>query len=192
VAAARAGVPVGASAATLDALRRLPPLPFYRRYTWGAATPLGDLALEPFEDDSLALVAAPGHSPDHHVVWDAGSGTLFGGDLFLGVRVRIAHHAEEPRRLVESLRAAAALRPARLFDAHRGPVADPTSALTAKADWLDETIAAIDRRVTAGWSDAAIRREVLGREEVTGYFSLGEYSRTNLVRAVRASGRSEA
>ena len=184
--AARLGIPVGASPATVAALRRLPPLPLYRRYTWGTAVPLIG-PLDPFADDALALTPSPGHSHDHHVVWDAERETLFGGDLFLGVRVKIAHHAEDPRELVRSLRAAAALRPARLFDAHRGPVPTPVAALTAKADWLDETIAAIDRRIADGWTDAAIRNELLGPEEATGYFSFGEYSRINFIRAVRRS-----
>ena len=185
--ATRLGLPIGAASATLAALGGSSPIGFYRRYTWGAMAPLDPGALEPFTDDVLTLLPTPGHSPDHHAVWDAATGTLFGGDLFLGVRVRIARADEDPRRLLASLRAAAALGPARLFDAHRGLVRDPVAALGAKADWLEETIAAVEGRAAAGLSDAAIRREVLGREEMTGYFSLGDYSRTNFVRAVRAS-----
>ena len=186
---ARLGLPLGAAPATLDAIRRQERIGFYRRYTWGAMEPLEGRQPEPFVDDALTLLATPGHSPDHHAVWDAETGTLFGGDLFLGVRVRIARADENPRALVASLRAAAALRPARLFDAHRGPIRDPVGALTAKADWLDETIAAVERLAAEGLSDAAIRRAVLGREEVTGYFSLGDYSRTNFVRAIRSQLR---
>jgi len=181
----RRGVPVGAAPATLDALRAPRPIGFYRRYTWGTPPPLGDAAVQPFAHDALRLVPTPGHSRDHHVVWDAERETVFGGDLFLGVRVRIAHPGEEPRRLVESLRAVAALAPRRLFDAHRGLVPDPVPLLVAKADWLEETIAAVERRVAEGWSDDAIRREVLGREGTVGYFSAGDYSKISLVRAVR-------
>ena len=181
----RLGVPVGAAPATLDALRAPRPIGFYRRYTWGTMPPLGDAAVEPFEHEALRLVPTPGHSRDHHVVWDAERETLFGGDLFLGVRVRIAHPGEEPRRLVESLRAVAALSPRRLFDAHRGLVPKPVPLLLAKADWLDETIASIERRVAEGWTDEAIRRDVLGREGAVGHFSAGDYSKISLVRAVR-------
>lgn len=182
---ARRGLPVGAAPETVDALRAVPPIGFYRRYTWGAMTPLDHAPLAPFDHDALRLVPTPGHSPDHHVVWDAERGTLFGGDLFLGVRVRVAHPGEEPRRLVASLRAAAALSPERLFDAHRGLIPNPAALLAAKADWLEETIAAIDCRTAEGWSDDAIRREVLGAEGMIGYFSMGNYSKTNFVRAVR-------
>ncbi|MFL5576311.1 MAG: MBL fold metallo-hydrolase [Gemmatimonadaceae bacterium] len=182
----RRGLPLGAGPATLDALRSIAPLGFYRRYTWGTMPPLDGAAREAFTHDALRLVHTPGHSHDHHAVWDAERETLFGGDLFLGVRVRIAHPGEDPRRLAVSLRAAAALYPARLFDAHRGPITDrPAALLAAKADWIEETVAAVDRRIAQGWSDDAIRREVLGREGMVGFFSLGEYSKVNFVRAVR-------
>ena len=191
---ARLGLPIGLAAATLDALRMVGPIGFYRRYTWGTMPSLGEAPVTPLAGEELAatglaLLPTPGHSSDHHAVWDAERETLFGGDLFLGVKVRVAHPGENPRQLAESLRAAAALRPKRLFDAHRGAVLDdPTAKLLAKAAWIEETVGEIDRLVAAGWSDAAIRRRVLGREEVAGYFSRGDYSRGNFVRAVRGTG----
>jgi endoribonuclease LACTB2 len=180
------GVPLVASAATLAAVRAVGPIGFYRRFTWGAMPPLRS-AVAPFNPAPFALLPAPGHSPDHHIVWDAERETLFGGDLFLGVKVRVAHHGEDPRLLARTARMAADLRPRRLFDAHRGLVERPTAALRAKADWLEETIGRIDRRIAEGWSDRAIRTDVLGPEEPTGYFSLGDYSRLMFVRAVRDS-----
>lgn len=181
---AGAGIPIAASRATLAALRDPAPIRLYRRLTWGSTPPLRTDVIA-FEPDDLELIAAPGHSPDHHVVWDSGTGTLFGGDLYLGVKVRIAHPGEEPRVLAKTLRELAALGPARLFDAHRGFVPDPTPLLRAKADWVDETVASIERRIHAGASDSAIVRELFGGESLPGYFSGGDYSRGNFVRAVR-------
>ena len=181
---ARAGVPIAASEATLGRLRSPLPIKPYRRVTWGSAPPLESPVL-PFDDDGLSLVAAPGHCPDHHVVWDASEGTLFGGDLYLGVKVRIAHPSEDPRLLVRTLREIARLNPARLFDAHRGFVPNPTPLLVAKADWTDEMIAAIERRIAAAATDGQIVRELFGGESLPGYFSGGDYARINFVRAVR-------
>jgi len=182
------GLPLAMSEATRAAVRDVRAIGFYRRFTWQQMVPLpADAPV--FDPAPLALVAMPGHSSDHHAVWDAERETLFAGDLFLGVRVRVAHPGEDPRQLSASLRAAAALAPRRLFDAHRGPVANPVAMLNAKADWIDATIAAIERRLADGWSDHAVRRAVLGREEMAGYFSRGDYSRTNFVRAVRAGMR---
>jgi glyoxylase-like metal-dependent hydrolase (beta-lactamase superfamily II) len=187
---ARLGISIEASAATLARLRSPEPIRLYRRVTWGAAPPLVS-PVAPFEVDDLTLLPAPGHSADHHVVWDAREGTLFGGDLYLGVKVRVAHPGENPRVLARTLRTIAALGPARLFDAHRGFVANPAPLLAAKADWTEETIAAIERRIEAGAADSAIVRELFGGESLPGYLSGGDYSRTNFVRAVRG-GRKEA
>jgi len=181
---AQRGVPIGADVATLVALHDRHRIRFYRRFTWGTPEPLRS-AVVPFVDDNLRLVAAPGHTSDHHVVWDAREGTLFSGDLFLGVKVTVAHAFERPRELVRTLRAAISLGPRRMFDAHRGLVPGPVGALEAKAVWLEETIGRIDSLARRGWRDAAIQRAVLGREGLVGFLSAGEYSKRSLVRAVR-------
>ena len=139
---ARRGIPIAASAETLTRMRSPVPIRAYRRFTWGSAPPLRS-SVTPFEDDRLRLVAAPGHCSDHQIVWDDADGTVFGGDLYLGVKVRIAHPGEDPRLLAATLRRVASLGPTRLFDAHRGYVPNPAPLLAAKADWTEETIAAI-------------------------------------------------
>lgn len=183
------GIPVWISPATRAAFADLGRVPVYRRFVWGAPLPLApaagrqaheSIALPP----GMEVLHAPGHTDDHHVVWDNETGTLFGGDLFLGVRVRVAHHSERPRTVVASLRRLAALGPARLFDAHRGSVPTPTAALHAKADWLEETIAAVERRAAAGQALRKIRDELLGREPVEYYVSFNEYSKLQLVQAI--------
>jgi len=181
---ARAGIPIAAGAETLTMLRAPDPIRLYRRATWGSTPPLRS-AVTAFMDADFRLVAAQAHSADHHVLWDATRGALFGGDVCLGVMVRIADAGEDPRLLARTLRAVAALGPDRLFDAHRGFVANPVPLLRAKADWTDETVAAIERRVAADAPDDVIVEELFGGESLPGYLSGGDYSRTNFVRAVR-------
>jgi hypothetical protein len=118
------------------------------------------------------------------VVWDDERRILDSGDLFLGVKVRIAHRHESPRLLVQSLRVVAALEPRLLLDAHRGVLHQPTPLLRAKIAWMEETIGAIETLAMQGLDEHEIRRRVLGREEFTGYLSVGEYSRQALVHAV--------
>ena len=183
------GLPMAIAPPTLDQLRASgASIRFYRRYVWGIAPPVLTPVV-PFEGDGLRAIHAPGHSLDHHVVWDEQSATLFSGDLFLGVKLRAAFPDEDPRELIASLRRIAALGPRRMFDAHRGEVRDPTSALLAKADWLSEIVSRIEAKVDAGWSDRAIRRYVLGREGAVALLSGGEYSKLTLVRAVRRGRR---
>jgi hypothetical protein len=102
----------------------------------------------------------------------------------------VARPMEDPRALVVSLRRAAALRPRVFFDSHRGLVPDGAGALLAKAGWLDETIAAVDRRLAEGWSDAAISAEVLGREDAVALVSRGDLCKANFVRALRATWKA--
>jgi glyoxylase-like metal-dependent hydrolase (beta-lactamase superfamily II) len=184
---AQRGIPIAVARVTEVALRAGEAnVGLYRRACWGVMAPLTS-TLEPYEPLGLELVATPGHSPDHHVVWDAERGILFAGDLFLGVKVRVARPMENPRALAASARRAAALRPRVLLDAHRGIVPNGAEALLAKAAWLEETIGAIDAGIARGWSDRAITRAVLGREDAIALVSRGDLSRLNFVRAVRAT-----
>ncbi len=132
------------------------------------------------------MIHTPGHSPDHHAVWHASTGTLFAGDLFLGVKVRIAHHYERPRQLVASLQRVLALSPARVFDAHRGLLRDPLTALRAKVAWTESVIDAVSARARAGTPVSRIAREVFGARDFNDLVSRDEYSRLNLVRAILA------
>lgn len=188
---ARAGVPLWMDARTRARLQAPKPIGFYRRYTWGSPEPLG--AFLPFELPApFECIATPGHSDDHHVVWDGSTGTVFGGDLFIGVKVRISHVNEQPRLLVQSLRRVVALQPARYFDAHRGMLAAPVASLTAKADWLERTIESIDGLIAKGLDDATIAGRVLGRDWWNRTFTAGDYTMANFVRAVRATRPSAA
>jgi glyoxylase-like metal-dependent hydrolase (beta-lactamase superfamily II) len=184
---AAAGLPLAIPAAVEARIRAGEPVPLYRRLVWGEPSPLGSFTAAG-EIPGLELVPAPGHASDHHVVWDAERRTLFGGDLFLGVKVRVAHPEEDPRLLVRTLRRFAALEPLRLFDAHRGAISNPAAALRLKADWIEELIAAVDDRVARGWSDRDIRRELLGRETFSSFVSRGEYGKQNFIAAIRGHG----
>ena len=178
------GIPLGMHGQTVERLRGAKPIRLYRRVVWGT-TPCLDARVQPFAHAALRLIHTPGHSPDHQVVWDAETGTVFSGDLWLGVRSRVMHESENPRLIIESLRMVRALGPRRMFDAHRGEVRDPVDALTAKMSWMEETLGTIDARLEEGWSDRAILDSVLGGDETVALLSFGEYARMNFVRAAR-------
>jgi glyoxylase-like metal-dependent hydrolase (beta-lactamase superfamily II) len=169
-------------------LRERPQVKLYRHFTWGRPAALR-VALTPFDVQPLQIVATPGHSPDHHVVFDPETATLISGDLWLGVKVRVMGSSENPYEIIESLTRAIGWSPVRMFDAHRGPVEQPVAALEAKRAWLQDTVGEIEHRLDAGASEAQIVRELLGGEERTALVSQGEYSRRNLVRTV-ATNRS--
>jgi glyoxylase-like metal-dependent hydrolase (beta-lactamase superfamily II) len=164
-------------------LRARPSIRGYRHLVWGA-TPRLDVSLVAFDPAPLQVLALPGHTADHLVVWDAERRILVSGDLFLGVKVRVAHASESPRQLLTSLRTAAALSPRLMLDAHRGVIDNPARLLAAKIDWMEHTIGSIVELRERGASDHEIRQRVLGREAFVGWMSRGEYSKLALVRAV--------
>jgi glyoxylase-like metal-dependent hydrolase (beta-lactamase superfamily II) len=180
---AAAGLPLLLHPACERALRHPEPIGLYRRLVWGSARPF-TAAVHDFDPAPLTVLPLPGHTDEHLVAWDAERRILVGGDLFLGVKVRVAHGGESPRRLVASLRAAAALEPRLLLDAHRGAVRDPVPLLQAKIAWMEATVGEIARLGARGVGEREITRRVLGREELVGWVSRGEYSKRGFVRAV--------
>ncbi len=172
-------------------LRARPTILPYRSVVWGR-TPRLVAPLTGFDPCPLQVLPTPGHSPDHLVVWDAEREVVASGDLFLGVKVRVAHHDESPASLLESLRRVAALRPRLLLDAHRGPLTNATALLLAKIAWMDDTIGTVTALAAGGWSEREITRRVVGREALVGWMSAGEYSKRAWVRGVlREAGRQE-
>jgi ribonuclease/clavin/mitogillin len=178
------GLPLLVRGDTESTLRTRPDVQLYRRVVWGYANAL-TRPLIPFDGGRFECIHTPGHSADHQVVWDATTGTLFSGDLWLGVRSRILHASEDPYAIIDSLRIIEALQPTRMFDAHRGLVENPAVAIRAKIDWLSETLGTVETLIAQGFSDRQIVKEVLGGEEMAAIASRGDYSRRNLVKAVR-------
>lgn len=178
------GIPLAMHDETERKLRASEPIRLYRRVVWGSSPTLR-APLRPFGHSVLRLVQTPGHSPDHQVVWDPESETVFSGDLWLGVRSRVMHESENPRLIVDSLRTVLALKPRRMFDAHRGEVREPVDAIAAKIGWMEDTLGTIESRLDAGWSDRAILDAVLGGDEPVALLSFGEYARMNFVKAAR-------
>ncbi len=185
------GLPLLMHASCESTLRARPGIRPYRRVVWGRPDRL-TAPLRAFDPAPLELVPLPGHTVDHTGVWDARRRILVSGDLYLGVKVRVAHRSESPRLLMASLRSAAALEPRLLLDAHRGPVSDAAPKLRAKAQWIEETRREIMLRSDAGDTPRAIARRVLGREPLVGILSAGEYSALALVHAVLREDQATA
>jgi len=182
------GTPIWLSEYTDRKLREHEHMKLYRHVIWGRTAALRG-SVVPFDPSPIRMIPTPGHSVDHHVAFDAETGTLFSGDLWLGIRVRVMGPYENPYELVNSLSRALELQPARMFDAHRGLVVNPSMALRAKRSWLEDAIGAVERELDAGTPEPSIVRSVLEGEEKTAFFSQREYSRRNFIRNVARNRR---
>lgn len=183
-----ANVPTWIAPWSADYLRVSHPRGWHRKWVWGGM-PVLKHDVTPFAPAGLEVIHTPGHSPDHHVVWDPSTETLFSADLFIGVKVRVAHpiEREDVRQQIGSIRRAIVLKPKRVFDAHRGLLKDGIGLLTAKANWLEQTVGEIDALIARGDPDRAIVKQVFGGEEMFAYTTFGDFSRINFVRSVRST-----
>ena len=188
---ARRGVPIWIAPATLEKVRAPEQILWYRRWCWGSQAPLTS-DMKAFAPEGLELIHTPGHSSEHHIVWDAGRETVFGADLFLGVKVRVTHPwpREDVRAQIASIRSVLALKPKRYFDGHRGLVPNPVAQLAAKADWTEETVEKIDALVDRGLDDREIVKSLFGGEDRWSLVTQYDYSRRNYVASVRATRSS--
>jgi endoribonuclease LACTB2 len=181
------GLPIRMHGRCLATLRARPAIRLYRRIVWGRTARLSQ-PFKRFDPAPLEIIETPGHTEDHLVVWDAERRIVAGGDLFLGVKVRVAHAHESPRALLRSLKTVAALEPRILLDPHRGVVEHATNRLQAKINWMEEMIGEMQTLAARGCGEREIQRRVLGREAFVGRASFGEYSKRSLVRAVLREG----
>jgi hypothetical protein len=174
---AEGGVPMAMHAECEAPARERPPIRFYRRAVWGRTARLR-APLETVRPAPLVLLETPGtqRRPSHRV----GSGTADPGvgDLFLGVKVRVAHEGDETR--ARWWRAFAGRRRwSRGCCSTRigGRCATRAAQLRAKAAWNEEMIGEIERLAAAGVESGGDRERLFGGESLVGRVSGLEYSR---------------
>ena len=88
-AVAERGVPLWRSPLTPAVMRDSVSMAAYRRITWGRMH-RQESPVTAFDPAPLEPLHTPGHSPDHHVVWDPEREVMFSADLYLAVKVRVA------------------------------------------------------------------------------------------------------
>lgn len=130
------------------------------------------------------VVPTPGHSSDHICLYEPERGWLFGGDLFLSVKVRLARGFENANDLRDSLRRVCALKPKTFFCYHRGVIADSSILLKKKLNFMDDLHEKIHRMAAAGTGIEEIARRLLGREPLSFKLATGgDFSKVNLVKS---------
>ncbi|GAB4503704.1 MAG: MBL fold metallo-hydrolase [Anaerolineales bacterium] len=167
---------------------RRQPLHPYRRVMWGwpqAATgrPVKDGDLIHAGRLTFRVIATPGHAPDHLSLYQPERGWLFSGDLFVGGRERALLAEADIWSIIVSLKKIAALELACLFPGSARVRENPQAELQEKIAYLEEMGAQVLKLHSKGWSEAAIARALFGGPMFIEFFTLGHFSRRNLVRS---------
>lgn len=158
----------------------------YRRLIWGwprrstaRALPSGT-GLET-DHHTFQVIHTPGHSPDHLCLYEPEQGWLFTGDLYTGGRDRALPVDYDLWQIIDSLKLIANLSAERLFPGSARVRSNPTTALAAKIDYLEEMGARVLELHARGWPVGRIARRLFGPPQIIELFTLGHFSRRGMV-----------
>jgi glyoxylase-like metal-dependent hydrolase (beta-lactamase superfamily II) len=160
-------------------------MPLYRKIVWGGrprtfrAEPLGDFIEGP--GYRLRVVPTPGHAFSHVCLFEEGRRWLFSGDLFVHERVKYLRRVENVWDHIESLRRVLALEPELLICDHAGVLEDAQGRLARKIQWWEDLAGKARELRERSLPVAVISRQLLGREGLLAYASLGDFSHRNLI-----------
>jgi glyoxylase-like metal-dependent hydrolase (beta-lactamase superfamily II) len=189
------GLPVLAPATAVPILAEGLRMPLYRRAVWRTprrfrAEPLGDTVEG--EGYRLQVIPTPGHAATHVCLFEPDRRWLFSGDLYVHERVRYLRRIESVRDHIASLRRVLALEPELLICDHAGVLENARERLAAKIQWWEDLGGKARELRGQGLEAGEITRRLLGREGFLSWFSLGDFSHRNLIRALleRAPGPS--
>ena len=188
--AKRHGCPVYLSQADLAWSEGVGGMPFYRRLWWGRPTPYSPREMPPVirgEAAELRVIETPGHSRTHVALWEQQRKLLFAGDLYITPGVTAVMTQENPYQSVKSLRRAAKLEAAWLYNGHGLMIEDPSEALLEKADRIEQAANLVLRLNEKGLGHRAILRRLFEggrkRDWLNYLVTRGEFSRLNFVKA---------
>jgi glyoxylase-like metal-dependent hydrolase (beta-lactamase superfamily II) len=159
----------------------------YRKVVWGLPNAA---KTEPVENEistdnyTFKVIYLPGHSEDHVGLYEPNEGWFFGGDLFLGVKVRVLRNDEKIHDLMDSLRKAAKLPMSKFFCSSSKILDSPMHYLEKKLQFFEDVKGNVLELHRQGMAIKQIRDKVLGHEQTITYISQGEFSKLNLVKGI--------
>lgn len=169
----------------------------YRRTVWGLVQrrkiqTFAELETKPgpwgeefdYKGLRIHLIFTPGHSQDHHIIWEEKSGYLFSGDLFYEPTQRVARLEENMAHYYNSLKLARKIPASKLFCSSGKILNNPAQAWQDKITNLEETISQVNRLYDKGWPAYRIRDAVFKREGMMTKFTSGHFSSLNMVKII--------
>ncbi len=175
--------------------RQAQPLHPYRRIMWG--WPQASVGRPVMDGDviragrfTFRIIATPGHAPDHLCLYEPERGWLFSGDLFVGGQDRALLAEADIWSVIASLKKVAGLKLTCLFPGSARVREGPQAELQDKIAYLEEMGARTLDLHAKGWEVGAIARALFGGPLFIELFTLGHFSRRNLVRSYLRKGES--
>jgi glyoxylase-like metal-dependent hydrolase (beta-lactamase superfamily II) len=173
----------------------------YRKYWWGRVDPFTAQEMPEVVESRgrrFEAVPAPGHAVTQVALYEAATGDVFTGDLFVSPGAAAVLTWGNPWLEVESLRRVAALRPKRMLTGHGLIAEDPAPLLELKARRVEDAARRAVDLMSNGHPPREVVREVFpkGRRKDRFFECLTsrEFSRLNFVLAAvrHAPDRPEA
>ena len=168
--------------------RKRQPLQPYRRLMWGWPEPSKGKQVEDGEmvrtdQFNFQVIYTPGHSSDHICLYEPEQGWLFSGDLFVGGQDRALGAHNDIWSVINSLKKVAGMPLTQMFPGCARVRENPQEELREKIAYLEEIGERVLELNRKGWSVSAIARRVFGGPIFIEFFTLGHFSRRNLVRS---------
>jgi ribonuclease/clavin/mitogillin len=170
-----------------EGVRSLAP---YRRIWWGRVEPFDARDLPDAVESGgrrLEVVPAPGHSHTQVALFEASSGDVFTGDLFVSPGAAAVLTWGDPWLEVASLRRVAALGPRRMLTGHGLIVDDPAPLLELKAERIESAARRSLELISNGLAPRDVVNEVFPKgafkDRFFEWMTSREFSRLNFVLA---------
>lgn len=165
----------------------------YRKIVWGRPEKVeakpwqGEMNLS----NGMTLIPyyTPGHSDDSSCYLEPNRGWLFSGDLYIVSRPHSMRYDENPWDLINSLENLLHCDFEVLFCAHRGVVSNGKQAIQSKLNFLRELGESILELHERGYSQKAITRKLLGKEDLLALITYYTFSKQNFVKNFLAHRR---
>jgi ribonuclease/clavin/mitogillin len=189
------GVEVLAPPRAIPILAHFYRLPVYRRFTWGQPVdfeprPLGSDCV--IGDIAFRVIPTPGHADDHVCLFQPDHGWLFSGDLYITERAHYLRRIEDAWCILASLSKVLALSPRLLACSHAGFRSDAAGAISAKIAYWESLARQAAELRHRGLEVRAITHRLIGPEGFLTYFSLGDFSKINLIRSLLREPEKDA
>ncbi|RSL29381.1 MBL fold metallo-hydrolase [Salibacterium salarium] len=182
-------LPVYCGTQTYSYLKQGFSMPLYRRLVWGGTVPpfspnpvTGNILKHKY--GTLSTIHTPGHSHDHHCLYDPERKWLFSGDLFLARKVRFGMKEDSVPQMIQSLQNILSYDIDVVFCGHAGIIENGKDALHAKLEFLLQLSKDTIKLHQEGYSVQEITHQLLSRNKKIRWLTGNDFSPHFFIRSI--------